>query len=132
MAVGNGGFMGVGLGGGKQKLFYLPEAHTDFIYAVVAEEAGLIGTVAILALFVAILWRGYRIARRVGDGYLKLCAMGFMLLIVVQALMNMSVVLSLAPNKGIPLPFISFGPNSLITSLICLGLLLSSSKDVSA
>jgi cell division protein FtsW len=131
VAVGNGGFMGVGLGGGKQKLFYLPEAHTDFIYAVIAEEAGLIGTVAILALFVAILWRGYRIARRVGDGYLKLCAMGFMLLIVVQALMNMSVVLSLAPNKGIPLPFISFGPNSLITSLICLGLLLSISKDVS-
>ena len=132
VAVGNGGFMGVGLGGGKQKLFYLPEAHTDFIYAVIAEEAGLIGTVTILALFVAILWRGYRIARRVGDGYLKLCAMGFMLLLVVQALMNMSVVLSLAPNKGIPLPFISFGPNSLITSLICLGLLLSISKETSS
>jgi len=132
VAVGNGGFMGVGLGGGKQKLFFLPEAHTDFIYAVIAEEAGLIGTVAILALFIAILWRGYRIARRVGDGFLKLCAMGFVLLLVTQALMNMSVVLSLAPNKGIPLPFISFGPNSLITSLICLGLLLSISKDVSA
>jgi cell division protein FtsW len=132
VAVGNGGFMGVGLGGGKQKLFYLPEAHTDFIYAVIAEESGLIGTVAILALFVAILWRGYRIARRVGDGYLKLCAMGFVLLLVVQALMNMSVVLSLAPNKGIPLPFISFGPNSLITSLICLGLLLSISKETSS
>ncbi|MBI1753261.1 MAG: putative lipid II flippase FtsW [Acidobacteria bacterium] len=132
VAVGNGGFMGVGLGGGKQKLFYLPEAHTDFIYAVIAEEAGLIGTLAILALFVGILWRGYRIARRVGDSYLKLCAMGFMLLLVVQALMNMSVVLSLAPNKGIPLPFISFGPNSLITSLVCLGLLLSISKETSA
>lgn len=132
VAVGNGGFMGVGLGAGKQKLFYLPEAHTDFIYAVIAEEAGLLGTVAILALFLAILWRGYRIARQVGDGYLKLCAMGFVLLLVVQALMNMSVVLSLAPNKGIPLPFISFGPNSLITSLICLGLLLSISKDAAA
>ncbi len=132
VAVGNGGFMGVGLGGGKQKLFFLPEAHTDFIYAVIAEEAGLIGTVAILALFLAILWRGYRIARRVGDGFLKLCAMGFVLLLVAQALMNMSVVLSLAPNKGIPLPFLSYGPNSLITSLICLGLLLSISKDVSA
>jgi len=132
VAVGNGGLLGVGLGGGKQKLFYLPEAHTDFIYAVIAEEAGLIGTVAVLALYVGIIWRGYRIARRVGDGYLKLCAMGFMLLLVAQALMNMSVVLSLAPNKGIPLPFISFGPNSLIASLICLGLLLSISKDVSA
>ena len=129
VAVGNGGLTGVGIGVGQQKLFYLPEAHTDFIYAVIAEEAGLIGTVAVLALFVAILWRGYGIARRVGDGYLKLCAMGFVLLIVVQALMNMSVVLSLAPNKGIPLPFISFGPNSLIASLICLGLLLSISKD---
>lgn len=129
VAVGNGGFVGVGLGGGKQKLFFLPEAHTDFIYAVIAEEAGLIGTVAVLALFIAILWRGYRIARRVGDAYLKLCAMGFVLLLVIQAMMNMSVVLSLAPNKGIPLPFISFGPNSLITSLVCLGLLLSISKD---
>ena len=132
VAVGNGGVLGVGLGAGRQKLFYLPEAHTDFIYAVVAEEAGLIGTAAILLLFGAILWRGYRIARRVGDTYLKLCAMGFVMLLVGQALMNMSVVLSLAPNKGIPLPFISFGPNSLITSLICLGLLLSISKDASA
>jgi cell division protein FtsW len=129
VAVGNGGLLGVGLGAGKQKLFFLPEAHTDFIYAVIAEEAGLIGTVAVLALFIGILWRGYRIARRVGDPYLKLCAMGFVLLLVVQALMNISVVLSLAPNKGIPLPFISFGPNSLITSLICLGFLLSISKD---
>ncbi len=129
VAVGNGGLLGVGLGAGRQKLFYLPEAHTDFIYAVIAEEGGLIATVAVLGLFVAILWRGYRIARRVGDSYLKLCAMGFVLLLVAQALMNMSVVLSLAPNKGIPLPFISFGPNSLITSLICLGFLLAISKD---
>jgi cell division protein FtsW len=129
VAVGNGGFVGVGLGGGKQKLFFLPEAHTDFIYAVIAEEAGLLGTLTILALFLGILWRGYRIAQRVGDAYQKLCAMGFVLLLVMQALMNMSVVLSLAPNKGIPLPFISFGPNSLIASLICLGLLLSISKD---
>lgn len=131
VAVGNGGFMGVGLGGGQQKLFFLPEAHTDFIYAVIAEEAGLIGTVAILALFIAILWRGYRIARRVSDTFLKLCAMGFVLLLVVQAMMNMSVVLSLAPNKGIPLPFISFGPNSLIASLVSLGLLLAISKEAS-
>ena len=129
VAVGNGGLLGVGLGAGRQKLFFLPEAHTDFIYAVIAEEAGLIGTVTILALYLAILWRGYRIARRVSDSFLKLCAMGFVLLLVVQALMNMSVVLSLAPNKGIPLPFISFGPNSLITSLMCLGFLLSISKE---
>lgn len=129
VAVGNGGLLGVGLGAGKQKLFFLPEAHTDFIYAVIAEEAGLIGTTVVLLLFLAILWRGYRTARRVGDPFLKLCAIGFVLLLVVQALMNMSVVLSLAPNKGIPLPFISYGPNSLIASLICLGLLLSISKE---
>jgi cell division protein FtsW len=132
VAVGNGGLLGVGLGAGKQKLFFLPEAHTDFIYAVIAEEAGLLGTVTILLIYLAILWRGYRIARRVSDSFLKLCAMGFVLLLVVQALMNMSVVLSLAPNKGIPLPFISFGPNSLITSLICLGFLLAISKEASS
>ncbi len=129
VAVGNGGLFGVGLGAGQQKLFFLPEAHTDFIYAVIAEESGFLGTSVILAIFLAILWRGFRIARRVGDSFLKLCAMGFVMLLVVQALMNLSVVLSLAPNKGIPLPFISFGPNSLITSLICLGFLLSISKE---
>ena len=131
IAVGNGGFAGVGLGASMQKLNYLPEAHTDFIYAVIAEEAGLIGSILVLALFVGILVRGYRIARRVRDSYLKLCAMGFTLLLVVQALMNLSVVLSLAPNKGIPLPFISYGSSSLIASLASLGLLLAISKEAS-
>jgi cell division protein FtsW len=131
IAVGNGGITGVGLGASMQKLNYLPEAHTDFIYAVIAEEAGLIGSLLVLALFVGILWRGYHIARRVRDGFLKLCAMGFTLLLVVQALMNLSVVLSLAPNKGIPLPFISYGSSSLIASLASLGLLLAISKEAS-
>ncbi len=129
VAVGNGGLVGVGLGAGHQKLFFLPEAHTDFIYAVIGEETGLVGTVAVLALFLGVLWRGYRISRNVRDGFLKLCAMGFTLLLVVQALMNISVVLSLAPNKGIPLPFISYGGTSLIASLVTLGLLLSISKE---
>jgi cell division protein FtsW len=129
VAIGSGGLTGVGIGASQQKLFYLPEAHTDFIYAIIGEELGMIGTVTVLVLFIGILWRGFRIARRVNDGFLKLCAMGLTLLIVVQAMMNLSVVLSLAPNKGIPLPFISYGPNSLIASLICLGLLLSISKD---
>jgi cell division protein FtsW len=132
IAVGNGGLFGVGMGEGQQKYFYLPEAHTDFIYAVIGEELGLVGTVTILALFVGILWRGTRIARRSSDPFLRLTATGLTLLLVVQALMNMSVVLSLAPNKGIPLPFISFGPNSMITSLICLGMLLSISKDTAS
>jgi cell division protein FtsW len=129
VALGNGGLTGVGIGQGMQKLYYLPEAHTDFIYAVIGEEMGLVGTITVLALFLAILWRGYRIARRAPDGFLKLAAMGFTLLLVVQALMNMSVVLSLAPNKGIPLPFISYGSSSLMASLVILGLLLSISKD---
>jgi cell division protein FtsW len=131
IAVGNGGITGVGLGASMQKLNYLPEAHTDFIYAVIAEEAGLVGSLLVLALFVGILWRGYRIARRVRETFLKLCAMGFTLLLVVQALMNLSVVLSLAPNKGIPLPFISYGSSSLIASLASLGLLLAISKEAS-
>jgi cell division protein FtsW len=131
IAVGNGGITGVGLGASMQKLNYLPEAHTDFIYAVISEEAGLVGSVLVLALFVGILWRGYRVARRVRDSFLKLCAMGFTLLLVVQALMNLSVVLSLAPNKGIPLPFISYGSSSLIASLASLGLLLAISKEAS-
>ncbi|MBK8725552.1 MAG: putative lipid II flippase FtsW [Holophagaceae bacterium] len=132
VAVGNGGLTGVGMGAGRQKLFFLPEAHNDFIFAVIAEETGLLGTVIILSLFCLVFWRGYRIARRVREPFLRLCAMGFTLLLVLQALMNMSVVLSIAPNKGIPLPFISYGPTSLIASLICLGLLLSISKEASA
>ena len=129
IAVGNGGLTGVGLGGSMQKLSYLPEAHNDFIYAVISEEAGFIGSMVVLLLFIGILWRGYRIARHVRDGYPKLCAMGFTLLLVVQAFMNISVVLSLAPNKGIPLPFISYGSSSLIASMASLGLLLAISKE---
>ena len=129
IAVGNGGLFGVGLGGGQQKLNFLPEAHTDFIYAIIGEEVGLIGTIIVLALFVAVLWRGYRIARRARDSFLRLCASGFTLLLVTQALMNMSVVLSLVPNKGIPLPFISYGGSSLMATFMCLGLLLSISKE---
>jgi cell division protein FtsW len=131
IAVGNGGVTGVGLGASMQKLNYLPEAHTDFIYAVIAEEAGLMGSLLVLGLFVGILWRGYRIAWRVRDNFLKLSAMGSMLLLVIQALMNISVVLSLAPNKGIPLPFISYGSSSLVASLVSLGILLAISKEVS-
>ncbi|MDP2877215.1 MAG: putative lipid II flippase FtsW [Holophaga sp.] len=131
IAVGNGGLFGVGVGNSMQKLFYLPEAHNDFIFAVIAEEAGLIGTVVVLLLFSAILWRGYRIARRVRDSFLRLCAIGFTLMLVMQAFMNMSVVLSIAPNKGIPLPFISYGGTSLMASLAILGLLLAISKEAS-
>jgi cell division protein FtsW len=127
VAVGNGGLVGVGLGAGHQKLFFLPEAHTDFIYAVIAEE-GLVGTVLCSSTWGCS--RGYPIARTVGT-VPQAVRMGFTLLLVVQALMNISVVLSLAPNKGIPLPFISYGGTSLIASLAILGLLLSISKETS-
>jgi cell division protein FtsW len=129
IAVGNGGLYGVGLGGGQQKLNFLPEAHTDFIYAIIGEEVGLAGTSSVLVLFVALLWRGYRIARRARDAFLRLCASGFTLIMVSQALMNMSVVLSIVPNKGIPLPFISYGGSSMMASFACLGLLLGISKE---
>jgi cell division protein FtsW len=129
IAVGHGGVYGVGLGGGQQKLNFLPEAHTDFIYAIIGEEVGLIGTSTVLVLFVAMLWRGYRIARKARDAFLRLCASGLTLLLVTQALMNMSVVLSLVPNKGITLPFISYGGSSLMATLMGLGLLLSISKE---
>ncbi len=129
IAIGNGGLFGVGVGDSMQKLFYLPEAHNDFIFAVIGEEAGILGTVIVLALFGGILWRGYRIALRVRDSFLRLCATGFTLLLVVQAFLNMSVVLSIAPNKGMPLPFISYGGTSLMASLATLGLLLAVSKE---
>jgi cell division protein FtsW len=129
IAVGNGGLTGVGLGAGQQKLNFLPEAHTEFIYAIIGEEVGLIGTSVVLLLFVAILWRGFRVALKARDPFLRLCASGFTLLLVAQALMNMSVVLSIVPNKGIPLPFISYGGSSLMATFITLGLLLSISKE---
>ncbi len=129
IALGNGGLAGVGLGGSMQKLHYLPEAHTDFIFAVIGEEAGLIGTTVVLVLYLGILWRGYRVARRVKDRFLRLSATGLTFMLVIQAFINMSVVLSLAPNKGIPLPFVSYGASSLIVSLITLGLLLAISKE---
>ncbi len=132
IALGNGGWKGVGVGQSMQKLNYLPEAHTDFIFAVIGEEAGLIGTMLVVLLFFGILWRGFRLARRLKDSFLRLCCIGFTLLLTVQAMMNMSVVLSLVPNKGIPLPFISYGGTSLMASLVVLGLLLAISKEASA
>jgi cell division protein FtsW len=129
IAVGNGGLRGVGLGAGQQKLNFLPEAHTDFIYAIIGEEAGLAGTATVLGLFAAILLRGRRIAKNAKDSFLKLCASGLTLMLVTQALINMSVVLSMVPNKGITLPFISYGGSSLMATFMCLGLLLSISKE---
>lgn len=128
VAVGTGGLMGVGLMEGKQKLLYLPEAHTDFIYAVIGEELGLVGSMLTLGLFLVIAWRGARIFLRSDDLFGKYLALGITALIVFQALMNISVVLGIAPTKGIPLPMISYGGSSLLSSMICFGLLLSVSE----
>jgi cell division protein FtsW len=129
IAVGSGGVAGEGLMQGKQKLFYLPEAHTDFIYAVVGEELGLIGCGSLLAIFLVILWRGLQTARHTPDQFGRLIAVGVTTMIVFQAFMNMSVVLGMGPTKGIPLPMISYGGSSLLSTLASLGLLLSVSEQ---
>jgi cell division protein FtsW len=125
IAVGTGGVLGVGLMQGKQKLMFLPDAHTDFIYATVGEELGLWGSTAVLAGFLVILWRGARLFVRAPDDFGRYLALGVTVTIVVQALINMTVVLDLAPTKGFPLPMISFGGSSLLSTLLCLGMLLS-------
>ncbi|MGH9481919.1 MAG: putative lipid II flippase FtsW [Terriglobales bacterium] len=128
IAVGSGGWAGVGLMNGRQKLFFLPEAHTDFIFAVVGEELGWIGCTLLVAAFVVFLWRGLRIARRAPDAFGRLLAIGVTAMVVIQALINFSVVTSLVPNKGIPLPFVSYGGSSLIFSLAAVGILLNVSQ----
>jgi len=129
IAVSTGGITGVGLMEGKQKLFYLPEPHTDFIFAVTAEELGLVGAVVIVALFTIFLWRGLRTALRTGDLFGRFLAVGITSMVVVQAFINISVVLGLMPTKGIPLPLVSYGGSSLFVTLACIGVLLNISKQ---
>jgi cell division protein FtsW len=129
IAVGSGGATGLGIMEGKQKLLYLPEAHTDFIYAVVGEELGLVGCAGVLILFLVVLWRGLQLVRTAPDEFGRYLALGVTSVIVVQALVNMSVVLGMAPTKGIPLPMISYGGSSLLSTLTSLGLLLSVSEQ---
>ncbi len=128
IAVGSGGLTGLGLMESKQKMLYLPEAHTDFIYAIVGEETGLLGCAFLVAGFVVVLWRGVRACFHAGDDFGRYLALSATVLVVVQALINMSVVLDLVPNKGIPLPFISYGGSSLLSTLVSMGMLLSVSE----
>lgn len=128
IAVGSGGFTGVGLMDGKQKLFYLPEAHTDFIFAVIGEELGLIGAGLIVVLFGIYCWRGLRIASRAPDGLGRLLAIGVTTMVIGQALINLSVVLGVLPTKGIALPFISYGGSGLLAMMLGTGLLLNISQ----
>lgn len=125
IAVGTGGITGLGLMEGKQKLFYLPEPHTDFAFAVIAEELGLIGALAIAALFLIFAWRGFRATLRARDTFGRFLACGITTMVVLQAFFNISVVLALLPTKGIPLPFISYGGSSLFLTLASVGVLLN-------
>ena len=129
IAVGSGGFTGVGLMESKQKLFYLPEAHTDFIYAVICEEFGFIGAVLVIALFVVYGWRGLRAAFGAPDGFGRLLALGITAMVLSQALINFAVVLGMVPTKGIPLPFVSYGGSSLLVMLLATGVLLNISQQ---
>jgi cell division protein FtsW len=131
IAVGTGGITGVGLMEGKQKLFFLPEPQTDFIFAVVGEELGFIGTVAVVGMFAIILWRGLRASSGCGNEFGRLLAIGLTVMVVGQALVNMSVVLGLLPTKGIPLPLVSYGGSSLLVNLLALGILLNISQHAS-
>jgi cell division protein FtsW len=129
IAISTGGLTGVGLMEGKEKLFYLPEPHTDFIFSVLGEELGLIGCFAVVCLFAAFLWRGIRAALRTEELFGRFLAVGITCMVVVQAFINMSVVLGLMPTKGIPLPLISYGGSSLFITLACIGVLLNITKQ---
>jgi len=131
IAVGTGGVTGKGLMGGVQKLFYLPEPHTDFIFSVISEELGLIGATLVVICFCIITWRGLRVTMRAPDRFGAFLALGLTTMIAVQAFMNMSVVLSLMPTKGIPLPLVSFGGSSLLINLVGMGVLLNVSQHAS-
>lgn len=128
IAVGSGGTDGLGFAQGRQKLFFLPFAHSDFIFAVISEELGLFGALALVCVFAIFLWRGVRIALRAPDRFGLLLGLGVVVGVVAQALLNMSVVLSLVPTKGIPLPFISYGGSSLVPALFGVGVLLNISQ----
>jgi cell division protein FtsW len=132
IAVGTGGVWGRGLMNGVQKLFYLPEPHTDFIYAVISEELGLVGATVVLVCFLIVTWRGVHIALRAPDSFGAFLAIGLTTMVALQAFVNISIVLGLLPTKGIPLPFVSFGGSSLMVNLVGMGILLNVSQHASS
>ena len=125
VALGNGGLLGVGLGNGRQKLFFLPEAHADFVLASIGEELGLAGTWLLMGLFLLLVLKGFQIAREAQDLFGRYLASGVTLLIGIQVLFNAGVVTGLLPTKGLTLPFVSYGGSSLVVNLSAIGMLLS-------
>ena len=128
IALGSGGLFGVGLGKSAQKLFYLPAAHTDFIFSIIGEELGLLGTVSVVLLFAAFIWQGARIAKRITDPFGYYLAFGIIVMIGLQAVINIGVSIGAFPTKGLPLPFISYGGSALIFNLMAVALLLNISR----
>jgi cell division protein FtsW len=128
MAVGSGGLLGVSMGESVQKLYFLPSAHTDYIFAIIGEELGLLGTLGTLLAFLLLFWRGLIIARRAPNLFTQIAAAGITLSIGAQALLNMTIVLGLGPPKGIPLPLVSFGRSSLVSTILAVGILLHISQ----
>jgi cell division protein FtsW len=128
LALGGGGPFGRGIGASQQKLFYLPEAHTDFIFAIIGEELGFVGAVAIVLLLAVLVWRGVRVGLRAPDLFGAYLALGITVLLAVQTLINLGAVTGLLPTKGLPLPFISFGGSSLLVTMLSTGILLNISQ----
>jgi cell division protein FtsW len=128
LAFGNGGLLGQGIGASRQKLFYLPEPHTDFIFAVVGEELGFVGAAAFVAVFAVLIWRGLRVGLRAPEPFGAYLALGLTLLIATQTLVNLGVVTGLLPTKGLPLPFVSFGGSALSMTMVSTGVLLNISQ----
>jgi cell division protein FtsW len=131
IALGTGGIRGLGIGNGRQKLFFLPEPHTDFIFSIIGEELGFAGAIIVIGLFAFLVWRGFRVARLSQERFPFYAALGLTLIIAVQALINISVALCLLPTKGLPLPLVSYGGSSLVASLMAVGILLNLSQRAS-
>lgn len=128
LALGSGGFFGKGLAQGQIKMMYLPEAHTDFIFTIIGEELGFLGSVIIISLFVVFAWKGFKIAKSNRDYFGGLLATGIMWMIIFQVIVNIGVACGLLPTKGLPLPFVSFGGSALVFNLIGVGILLNISR----
>lgn len=128
IALGSGGIFGVGLGQSRQKFFYLPEQHTDFIFAILGEELGLVGTLLLIFIFLGFIYRGLKISLQANYSFYRLLGAGLTFTIGIQAFMNIGVVTSMLPTTGIPLPFISYGGTSMLFNLVCVGILLNISK----
>ena len=128
IALGSGGLFGVGLGKSVQKLFYLPAAHTDFIFSIIGEELGFVGAFAVIILFICFIWQGARIAKRTSDPFGYYLSTGIVVMIGFQAVVNVGVSIGALPTKGLPLPFISYGGSALLFNMVAVGLLLNISR----